>query len=176
LRAAGATRALTLPTINMPSFDVVSEVQSHEVTNAVDQASREVGQRYDFKGTDARYELKDDIITMSAPADFQLQQMLEILRLKLSKRGVDVGCLQVGEPVLSGQTTRQLVTLRQGISTELGKKMQRLIKDSKLKVQAAIQDNQVRVTGKKRDDLQTAMGLLKEADFDLPLQFTNFRD
>ncbi len=160
----------------MPSFDVVSEVEAHEVTNAVDQASREVTQRYDFKGTDARFELKDSVITMSAPADFQLQQMLEILRLKLSKRGIDVACLEVGEPVLTGQVTRQVITLRQGISTELGKKMQRLIKDSKLKVQAAIQDNQLRVTGKKRDDLQSVMAMLKDGGFDRPLQFTNFRD
>ena len=160
----------------MPSFDIVSEVNPHEVTNAVDQASREVDQRFDFKGTNAKFELKDVVVTLSAPADFQLKQMLEILKLKLSKRGVDVACLEVDEPVTTGQTARQVVTLRQGIDTELGKKIQRLVKDSKLKVQAAIQDKQVRVSGKSRDDLQAAMALVRKGGFDLPLQFTNFRD
>lgn len=160
----------------MPSFDIVSEVNQHEVTNAVDQASREVDQRFDFKGTNAKFELKDAVVTLSAPADFQLKQMLEILKLKLSKRGIDVACLKVDEPVTTGQTARQLVTLRQGIDTELGKKIQRLVKDSKLKVQAAIQDKQVRVSGKSRDDLQSVIALVKKGGFDLPLQFTNFRD
>ncbi len=150
----------------MPSFDIVSEIDLHEVTNAVDQASREVGQRFDFKGTNAKFELKEAVMTLSAPADFQLKQMLEILRLKLSKRGIDVACLKVDEPV----------TLRQGVDTELGKKIQRLVKDSKLKVQAALQDQQVRVTGKSRDDLQAVMALVRKGEFELPLQFTNFRD
>lgn len=160
----------------MPSFDIVSEVNLHEVTNAVDQASREVSQRFDFKGTDAKFEQKDAVVTLSAPADFQLKQMLEILRLKFSKRGIDVACLKVDEPVTTGQTAKQVVTLRQGVDTELGKKIQRLLKDSKLKVQAALQDQQVRVTGKSRDDLQSAIALVKKGGFDLPLQFTNFRD
>jgi uncharacterized protein YajQ (UPF0234 family) len=160
----------------MPSFDIVSEVNHHEVTNAVDQATREVSQRFDFKGTNAKFELKDDVITMSAPADFQLKQMLEILKLKLSKRGVELGCLKIDEPVTTGQTARQLVTLRQGVDTELGKKIQRLIKDSKLKIQAALQDKQVRVSGKSRDDLQAAIALVRKAEFDLPLQYINFRD
>jgi hypothetical protein len=160
----------------MPSFDVVSEVEAHEVTNAVDQASREVGQRFDFKGTNAKFELKDGVITLSAPADFQLKQMLEILRLKLSKRGIDVACLKVDEPVVTGQTAKQVVTLRQGVDAELGKKIQRQIKDSKLKVQAALQDKQVRVTGKNRDDLQSVIALIRNGGYDLPLQFTNFRD
>jgi uncharacterized protein YajQ (UPF0234 family) len=160
----------------MPSFDIVSEVNLHEVTNAVDQATREVSQRFDFKGTNAKFELKDTVVTLSAQADFQLKQMLEILRLKLSKRGIDVACLKIDEPVTTGQTAKQVVTLRQGIDTELGKKIQRLIKDSKLKVQAALQDQQVRVTGKSRDDLQTAIAMVKKGGFDLPLQFTNFRD
>jgi uncharacterized protein YajQ (UPF0234 family) len=160
----------------MPSFDIVSEVALHEVTNAVDQASREVGQRFDFKGTNAKFELKDTVITLSAQADFQLKQMLEILRLKLAKRGIDVACLKVDEPVTTGQTAKQVATLRQGIDTELGKKIQRQIKDSKLKVQAALQDKQVRVTGKSRDDLQEAIALVKKGGYDLPLQFTNFRD
>jgi uncharacterized protein YajQ (UPF0234 family) len=160
----------------MPSFDIVSEIDRHEVTNAVDQASREVDQRFDFKGTGSKFELKDAVVTVSAPADFQLKQMLEILKLKLSKRGIDVACLKVEEPVTTGQTARQLVTLRQGVDTELGKKIQRLVKDSKLKVQAAIQDKQVRVSGKNRDDLQAAIALVRKGGFDLPLQFTNFRD
>ena len=160
----------------MPSFDIVSEFDAHELTNAVDQASREVGQRFDFKGTNAKFELKDAAITLIAPADFQLKQMIEILKLKLAKRGIDVACLKVDEPVVTGQTAKQLVTLRKGIDTELGKKIQRQVKDSKLKVQAAIQDQQVRVTGKSRDDLQDAIALVKKGGYDMPLQFTNFRD
>lgn len=160
----------------MPSFDIVSEVDAHEVSNAVDQAAREVSQRFDFKGTNAKYELKDSVVTLSAQADFQLKQMLEILRLKLSKRGIDVACLKVDEPVVTGQTAKQVATLREGIETELGKKIQRQIKDSKLKVQAALQDRQVRVTGKNRDDLQAAIALVRKGEYDLPLQFTNFRD
>ena len=160
----------------MPSFDIVSEFDSHELTNAVDQASREVGQRFDFKGTNAKFELKDATVTLIAPADFQLKQMIEILKLKLAKRGIDVACLKIDEPVITGQTAKQLVTLRKGIDTELGKKIQRQIKDSKLKVQAAIQDQQVRVSGKSRDDLQEAIALVKKGGHDLPLQFTNFRD
>jgi uncharacterized protein YajQ (UPF0234 family) len=160
----------------MPSFDIVSEINLHEVTNAVDQASREVDQRFDFKGTNAKFELKEAVITTSAQADFQLKQMLEILKLKLAKRGIDVACMKVDEPVTTGQTARQVITLRQGVDTELGKKLQRQIKDSKLKVQAAIQDKQVRVTGKSRDDLQSVIALVKKGGFDLPLQFTNFRD
>jgi uncharacterized protein YajQ (UPF0234 family) len=160
----------------MPSFDVVSEFDLHEVANAVDQANREVGQRFDFKGTGAKYEQKEAVVTLSAQSDFQLEQMLAILKLKLSKRGIDLACLKVDEPVMSGQTARQVVTLRQGIETELGKKIQRLIKDSKLKVQAAIQDKQLRVTGKNRDDLQEAIAMIRKGGFDMPLQFTNFRD
>ena len=160
----------------MPSFDIVSEINLHEVTNAVDQASREVDQRFDFKGTNAKFELKEAVITNSAQADFQLKQMIDILRLKLSKRGIDVACLKIDEPVMTGQTARQMVTVRQGIDTELGKKIQRLIKDSKLKVQAQIQDKQVRVSGKNRDDLQSAIALVRKGGFDLPLQYSNFRD
>ena len=159
----------------MPSFDIVSEVNLHEVTNAVDQASREVDQRFDFKGTNAKFEQKEAVITMSAPADFQLKQMLEILKLKLAKRGIDIACLKVDEPVVTGQTAKQVVTLRQGVDTELGKKIQRLVKDSKLKVQAALQDQQVRVTGKSRDDLQAVQALVKGADLDFAVQFVNYR-
>jgi uncharacterized protein YajQ (UPF0234 family) len=160
----------------MPSFDIVSEFESHEVANAADQANREVGQRFDFKGTNAKYELKDSVITLSAPADFQLKQMIEILKLKLSKRGIDVACLKIDEPVVTGQTARQVVTLRQGIDTELGKKIQKQLKDSKLKVQAALQDKQVRVTGKSRDELQEAIALVRKGGHELPLQFINFRE
>lgn len=160
----------------MPSFDIVSELNPHEVTNAVDQASREVNTRFDFKGTGAKFELAELVITLSAPADFQLKQMMDILKLKLTKRGIDIVCMKVDEPVVTGQISKQVVTLRQGIDTELGKKLQRLIKDSKLKVQAAIQDKQVRVTGKSRDDLQEAIALIRGGKLELPLQFTNFRD
>jgi len=160
----------------MPSFDIVSELDAHEVANAVDQASREVSQRFDFKGTNSKFELKESVVSLSAPADFQLKQMLEILKLKLSKRGIDVACLEIKEPVVTGQTARQEVILRQGVDTELGKKIQRLVKDSKLKVQAALQDKQVRVTGKNRDDLQSAIALVRKGGFELPLQYTNFRD
>jgi uncharacterized protein YajQ (UPF0234 family) len=160
----------------MPSFDIVSELNPHEVANAVDQANREVGTRFVFKGTGAKFELAELVITLSAPADFQLKQMMDILKLKLTKRGIDIVCMKVDEPVITGQTAKQVATLRQGIDTELGKKLQRLIKDSKLKVQAAIQDKQVRVTGKSRDDLQSAIALIRGSKLELPLQFTNFRD
>ena len=160
----------------MPSFDIVSELDAHEVANAVDQANREVGTRFDFKGTNAKYELKDSVVTLIAQADFQLKQMMDILRLKLSKRGIDVTCMKIDDPIVQGQTAKQVVTLREGIDTELGKKIQRLIKDAKLKVQAAIQDKQLRVTGKSRDELQSAIALVRGAKLDLPLQYTNFRD
>ncbi len=160
----------------MPSFDVVSELDLHEVANAVDQARREVETRFDFRGTDARFDLAKDVITLVAQADFQLKQLLDILKLRLTKRGIDIACLKIDDPVINLATAKQTVTLRQGIEAELGKKLQRLIKDSKLKVQAAIQDKQVRVTGKSRDDLQSAMALIKNGKLDMPLQFTNFRD
>ena len=160
----------------MPSFDVVSEVDMHEVTNAVDQANREVTTRFDFKGTNARYELNESIITMTAEAEFQLQQMLDILQTKLSRRGVDIDCLELAEPQQSGKETRQEVTIRQGLDSVLSKKIVKLIKDAKLKVQAAIQGDKVRVSGKKRDDLQQVIAMLKEAKLELPLQYTNFRD
>lgn len=160
----------------MPSFDIISEINLHEVANAVDQANREVGTRFDFKGTNAKFELNEAVITLSAKVEFQLKQMMDILQLRLAKRGVDVLCMKIDDPVITGQTAKQTVTLRQGIDAELGKKIQRLIKDSKLKVQAAIQDKQVRVTGKNRDDLQNVIALARNAKLDLPLQFTNFRD
>lgn len=160
----------------MPSFDIISEFDTHEVVNAIDQANREVGTRFDFKGTDANYELKDSVVTLKAQADFQLKQMMDILKLKLTKRGIDIACMKADNPIITGTSAKQIVTLRQGIETELGKKLQRLIKDSKVKVQAAIQDKQVRVTGKSRDDLQEVIALVRGAKLDLPMQFTNFRD
>ena len=160
----------------MPSFDIVSELDLHEVTNAVDQAIREVGTRFDFKGTNARFELKDFEVTLTAESTFQLQQLRDVLNPKLAKRGVDLQCLKLGEPEGEGKTVRQKVTLRQGIETSIAKDIVKALKEAKLKVQAQIQGEQVRVTGKKRDDLQDAIALLRQGDFGLPLQFTNFRD
>jgi uncharacterized protein YajQ (UPF0234 family) len=160
----------------MPSFDVVSEIDSHELTNAVDQASRELAQRFDFKETGAQFELDELTVTMSAPVEFQLQQMLEILKLKVAKRGIDVACLEVKDATVNLARAKQEVILRHGIDQETGKKVTRLLKDAKLKVQAQIQGEKVRVTGKKRDDLQEAIALLRKGSFEVPLQFNNFRD
>jgi len=160
----------------MPSFDVVSEVNMHEVTNAVDQASREVNTRFDFKGSNATFERNDNIITMKAQSEFQLTQMLDILQTKLHRRGVDITCIEQADPEMIGREARQNLTLRQGIDALLSKKIVKIIKDKKLKVQAAIQGEKVRVTGKKRDDLQSVISLLKESQLGLPLQFDNFRD
>ena len=160
----------------MPSFDVVSEVDMHELSNAVDQANREVSNRFDFKGTGAKFELDESTVSLTAQVEFQLQQMMDILRQKLSKRGIDIGALEVKDPVVSGNEARQAAVVRQGIDSALAKKLVKMIKDAKLKVQAAIQGEQVRVTGKKRDDLQTVIAMLREADVELPLQYTNFRD
>ena len=160
----------------MPSFDVVSEINAHEVANAVDQASRELTQRFDFKDTGARFELLELTVTLHAQVDFQLKQMLEILKLRLSKRGIDVACLDVKEPVTNLASARQEVILKHGIDQETGKKVARLLKDSKLKVQGSLQGDKVRVTGKQRDDLQAAMQLLRGAKIEVPLQFNNFRD
>lgn len=160
----------------MPSFDIVSEVDMHEVTNAVDQANREIKTRFDFKGSNARFEKSDNEITMKAEAEFQLQQMLDILQSKLNKRGVDILCLDVEDPELVGKEARQKAILRQGLDADLSRKVVKLIKDKKMKVQAAIQGEKVRVTGKKRDDLQEVISMLKEAKLGMPLQFNNFRD
>jgi cyclic-di-GMP-binding protein len=160
----------------MPSFDVVSEIDTHELTNAVDQAVRELTQRFDFKGTDASYELDETTVTMIAPADFQLKQMLDILKLRISKRGIDVGCLDVKEPEVNLARAKQLVILKHGIDADAGRKVSKLIKESKLKVQAQVQGDKVRVTGKKRDDLQEAIAFLRKTDVGVPLQFNNFRD
>lgn len=160
----------------MPSFDIVSEFDMHEASNAVDQANREVSTRFDFKGSNARFEQKEAVITLSAEVEFQLQQMLDILQNKLTKRGIDIACLEVSDPQVSGKTATQTVTLKQGLDTPLAKKIVKLIKEKKLKVQAAIQGDKVRVTGKKRDDLQQVMQMLREEKLEMPLQFNNFRD
>jgi cyclic-di-GMP-binding protein len=160
----------------MPSFDAVSELNAHEVANAIDQANRELSQRFDFKDTGARFELKEFTVTMHAQVDFQLKQMLEILKLRLSKRGIDLVCLEVKEAQTTLSAAHQEVLLKHGVDQETGKKITRLLKDSKLKVQASLQGEKVRVTGKQRDDLQSAMVLLRAAKLEVPLQFNNFRD
>ena len=159
----------------MPSFDVVSELDKHEVTNAIDNAIKELDRRYDLRGKGS-FEQKDLTVQLTAEAEFQLEQMLEILKLSLVKRKIDIQCLEVKDAYASGKTMKQEAVLREGIDKELAKKIVAHIKDAKLKVQAAIQGEQVRVTGKKRDDLQAAMALLRGTDFELPLQFDNFRD
>jgi uncharacterized protein YajQ (UPF0234 family) len=160
----------------MPSFDVVSEVDHHELSNALDQANREIGTRYDFKGSSARIESSGNQLTLEAESEFQLNQMLPILKEKMSKRGIDVDCLEFGEVVEMNKRARQPVTVREGLDKDLARKMVKLIKDGKLKVQAAIQGEQLRVSGKKRDDLQQVMQMLREAGLGIPLQFNNFRD
>lgn len=160
----------------MPSFDVVSEVDHHELSNALDQANREIGTRYDFKGSNARIEASDNQLSLEAESEFQLNQMAPILKEKMSKRGIDVDCLEFGEVVEMNKRARQPVTVREGLDKDLARKMVKLIKDSKLKVQAAIQGEQLRISGKKRDDLQQAMQKLREAGLGIPLQFNNFRD
>ena len=160
----------------MPSFDIVCELDSHELANAIDQANREVGNRFDFKGANAKYALEKDSIKLTAEVDFQLQQMMEILRAKLTKRNIDLGHLEAGKPVVQHKSAEQVVTLKQGIATDTGKKIVKMIKEKKFKVQAAIQGEQVRVTGKKRDELQQVMNCLRDEDVGLPLQFNNFRD
>ena len=160
----------------MPSFDVVSEVDHHELRNAIDQANREIGTRYDFKGSNARIEQNETELSLEAEVEFQLQQMIPILKEKMSKRGIDVECLEFGDVVEMNRRARQPVRVREGLDRNLARKMVKLVKDSRLKVQAAIQGEQLRVTGKKRDDLQAVMQILREAGLGIPLQFQNFRD
>jgi hypothetical protein len=160
----------------MPSFDVVSELNHHEVENAVDQASRELESRFDFKGTDAKFLREGNEVVLEAPADFQLKQMLDILKLKLTKRGIDLVCLEIKEPEVNLARARQQVVLREGIDADNARKIQRAIKDSKLKVQAAIQGEKVRITGKSRDELQAAIALLRQQKLEVALQYNNFRD
>ena len=160
----------------MPSFDIVSEVDSHELTNAVDQANRELTTRFDFRGVDASFELDDAVITQTAPSDFQVKQMSDILRARLAARGIDVRCLESGEVETNLARARQKITVKQGISRELAKKIQSRLKEAKLKVDSQINGEKLRVNGKKRDDLQAAIALLRAEEFELPLQFENFRD
>lgn len=160
----------------MPSFDIVSKINMHEMTNALDQANREITNRFDFKGSNAKFELGDDKITLSAQSIFQLQQMVMILELKLAKRQVDTKCLKFNDPQETLNQAKQIIEIQQGIKQDLAKKIMKFIKDAKLKVQATIQEDQVRVTGKKRDDLQEVIALLRGQKFELPLQYENFRD
>jgi cyclic-di-GMP-binding protein len=160
----------------MPSFDVVSEIDHHELKNALDQANREIGTRYDFKGSNSRIEQSGNDLTLEAESEFQIKQMVPILKEKMAKRGIDVDCLDFADVVEMNKRARQPVAIREGLDKDLARKMVKLIKDSKLKVQAAIQGDQLRVNGKKRDDLQQVMQLLRDAKLGIPLQFNNFRD
>ena len=160
----------------MPSFDIVSEIDMHEVTNAVDQAKRELGNRWDFKNVDADFELDDKGITLSAEQEFQLEQMMDMLRMAFAKRNIDSRALSEADETKSGKLIKQHLKLQQGIEADMARKIVKMIKDAKLKVQASIQGDKVRVTGKKRDDLQEVIAMLREADLDLPLQYNNFRD
>ena len=160
----------------MPSFDIVSEVNTHELTNAVDQASRELTTRFDFKGVDAKFVLEESVVSQSAPSDFQLKQMTDILKQRLTARGIDIRCLEFGEVETNLAGARQKVTIKQGIERDTAKKIQAALKDAKLKVDSQINGDKLRVNGKKRDDLQDAIALLKKTEFELPLQFDNFRD
>lgn len=160
----------------MPSFDIVSEVNQHELTNAVDQANRELSNRFDFKGVDAKFVLEDEAILQSAPSDFQLKQMEDILRARLIARGIDARCLEFGPVETNLAGARQKITVKQGIERDLAKKLQGALKDAKLKVDSQINGDKLRVTGKKRDDLQAAIAVLRGGEFERPLQFDNFRD
>ena len=160
----------------MPSFDVVSELNMHEVDNAVDQANREVINRFDFKGTKCRFEQDKNVVTLIGEADFHLRQLQDILESKLIKRGVDIACLELADPDVNLAEARQKATLRQGLDSDQARKLVKIIKESKIKVQAAIQGDKLRVTGKKRDDLQEVIALLRETKFEMPLQYENFRD
>jgi len=161
----------------MPSFDIVSEVDGHEVRNAVEQANKEVGSRFDFKGSDARIEQSDYILMVYADDDFKLEQVLDILRTKLTKRNIDVRCLERGiVEKVSGNKVKQAVTVKTGLETELAKKIAKILKESKLKVQTSIQGDSLRVSGIKKDILQEAIGIVKKTAIDFPLQYQNFRD
>jgi cyclic-di-GMP-binding protein len=178
-RPAGPGAALphwTRYNLPMPSFDIVSKLDEHELTNAVDQANRELGKRFDFKGADATYELSEMIVTLKADAEFRLKQMQEILMQRLVARGIDIRCADIADAETNLASARQKVTLKQGIEQPLAKKIIKLIKDSGSKVQTSIQSDQLRVTGNKRDELQEVIALLRASNLDMPLQFENFRD
>lgn len=160
----------------MPYFDIISEVKMEEVFNAVDQAKREVTTRFDFKGSDAKFEQNDNVVSLFAKNDFLVKQMLDILKIKLTKRKIDIKCLKEDQPKIAVNQTRQDITICQGIEQLVSKKIVKMIKDKKLKVQVSIQGEKVRVTGKKKDDLQEVMAFLRESEIEVPLQFDNFRD
>jgi uncharacterized protein YajQ (UPF0234 family) len=160
----------------MPSFDIVSEVDLHEVTNAVDQTNREVSTRFDFKGSDARVEQSDAVLTLHADNEFQVRQVLDILYQKLARRGIDIAALSAGAVVSSGAKASLEISVRQGIDQDTARKLVKMIKQTKLKTQASIQGDKVRVSGKKRDDLQNIISELRDSDLELPLQYINFRD
>ena len=160
----------------MPSFDIVSEIDMVEVKNAVQNSNRELETRFDFRGVEASFEMTKDAAKMNAEHEFQLQQLLDILRKNLVKRGVDTGSMETEQCAHSGKTVSQIVKFKEGVDQPTAKKLVKLIKDKKLKVQVAIQGEQLRVTGKKRDDLQAVMQMVKQADLGLPFQFNNFRD
>ena len=160
----------------MPSFDIVSEVDLHVFTNAVDQASRVIGNRFDFKGVDAGFDRKERMVTLHAESEFQLQQMRDVLRTSIAKCGIDARAMKEADVQGGGRIVKQEITMRHGIEIELARQIVKLVKESKIKVQASIQGDQVRVTGKKRDDLQETMAMLRKQELEAPLQFQNFRD
>jgi uncharacterized protein YajQ (UPF0234 family) len=160
----------------MPSFDIVSEVDTHEVSNAVDQTNREVGTRFDFKGSDAGAEQNNETLVLRAENEFQVRQVLDILHKKMAKRGIDIAALKEGPIQTSGSKASMIITVRQGIDQDTARQLVKNIKESKIKVQASIQGDKIRVTGKKRDDLQSIISKLRDSTCDLPLQFNNFRD
>ena len=160
----------------MPSFDIVSEIDKHELSNAVENANRELSSRFDFRGVEARFEQTDQGVELQAEADIQLQQMVDILRNKMIKRQLDPETMELGDAVHSGKTFSRVIGLKEGIDAAMAKKIIKLVKDSKIKVQTAIQGEQLRVTGKKRDDLQGVIALVKQAELGQPFQFINFRD
>jgi len=160
----------------MPTFDIVSEVDMHEMSNAVDQASREIGTRFDFKGVPASFELSDNVVVLTAEVDFQIQQMMDILQSKMVKRGLDISSLKSADIENVGQRAIMKVAVQQGIEADIARKIVKKVKEQKMKVQVAIQGEKLRVTGKKRDDLQGVIAMLKNENYGLPLQFNNFRD
>ena len=160
----------------MPSFDIVSEINKHELTNALDTANRELSNRFDFKGSDAKFELDGFVVTQRAPSDFQLKQMFDILRGRLAARGIDMRCMDAAEPEVNLAGARQQITVKQGIEQAVSKKIIAALKEAKIKVEAQINGDKLRVSGKKRDDLQVAIALLRQSEFDVPLQYDNFRD
>jgi len=161
----------------MPSFDIVSKLDLHELTNAIDQANRELDNRFDFKGTGAEYERSEEtVVTLKAQAEFQLKQMLDILKQRLASRHIDIRCAEITDPETNLASARQKVTLKQGIEQPLAKDLIKRLKEAKIKVEVQIQGDKLRVSGKKRDDLQSAIALLRSADLKMPLQYENFRD